>query len=299
MSVAAAVVAALGVAGVVGGCSGDFDPASYVAPGSLRILGVVADPPEVAPGETSTLTVIAPDLPAPVTFEWVVCTQPPPPGSSSVDPLCLEADMGDFLVPVAGSGPSAQVTMPADASPATLGVPDVSGGFYIPVRVRAHMGQETLDVVYGLRLALPGVLPPNHNPKVASASLVGEPLDASPMLVSELSTDPAAPTPVAAGSEPVLRLTLTDDSFEIYPQLTGAPPNTMVTMVPEKPRFLWYASAGLFTEDTTGADQPDTKLKLDDPKHHRPAVGDRIDLWVVIHDDRAGTAFTRRYLVVQ
>ncbi|HEX8954399.1 MAG TPA: hypothetical protein VF945_21240 [Polyangia bacterium] len=284
---------------VVGGCSNDFDPASYLAPGSLRILGVVADPPELAPGQTATLTVVAPDLPAPVTYEWIVCTQPPLPGSATVDPLCLEADMGDFLVPVDGSGPSAQVTMPADASPKTLGVPDVSGGFYIPVRVRARMGDQHVDTVYGLRLALPGIEPPNHNPVVADASLVGEPLDASPMLVSELSSDPAAPTPVAAGSEPTLRLTVTPDSLEIYPQLTGAPPNTTITMVAEKPRFFWYADAGLFTEDTTGTDQPDTKLKLDDAQHHRPAVGDRINLFVVVHDDRGGTTFTHRYLVVQ
>ncbi len=284
---------------VAAGCSNDFDPASYLAPGTLRILGVVADPPEVVPGATTTLTVITPDLPAPVSYEWVVCTQPPLPGSSSLDPLCLEADMGNFLVPVAGSGPSAQVTMPADASPKTLGVPDVTGGFYIPVRVRARMGDQTVDTVYGLRLALPGVLPPNHNPTVASASLVGEPLDASPMLVSELSTDPATPTPVAAGSQPTLRLTVTPDSLEVYPQLTGTPPNTTITMATEQPRFFWYADAGLFTEDTTGVDQPDTKLQLDDAKHHRPAVGDRINVFVVVHDDRGGTTFTHRYLVVQ
>jgi hypothetical protein len=281
------------------GCSGDFDPASYLAPGSLRILGIVADPPEVAPGETSTLTVITPDLPAPVSYEWVVCTQPPPPGSSSVDPLCLEADMGSFLVPVDGSGPSAQVTMPATASPQTLGVPDVSGGFYVPVRVRARMGDQTLDAVYGLRLALRGILPANHNPTVAAAALVDEPLDASPMMVTELSTDPSAPTPVAAGTQPTLRVALTPDSFEVYPQLTGAPPDTTITMATEQPRFFWYADAGLFTEDTTGSANPDTKLQLDDANHHRPVPGDRISVIVVIHDDRAGTTFTRRYLIVQ
>jgi hypothetical protein len=281
------------------GCGNDFDPASYLAPGQLRILGVVADPAEVAPGQTTTLTVITPDLPAPVTYEWVVCTQPPPPGSSSVDPLCLEADMGDFLQPVAGDGPSAQVTMPADAGPSTLGVPDVTGGFYIPVRVRAQMGDQRVDTVYGLRLSLPQLEPMNHVPVIASAALVGEPLDASPMMVSELSADPNAPTPVAANSEPTFRLTLTPESFEVYPQLTGAPPNTTITMATEKPRFFWYADAGQFTEDTTGADQPDTQLKLDDSQHHRPAIGDRINLFVVVHDDRGGTTFTHRYLVVQ
>lgn len=284
---------------VVAGCSNDFDPASYLAPGSLRVLGVVAEPPEAAPNGTSTLTVITADLPMMPTYEWTLCTQPPLPGSSSIDPLCLEADMGSFLHPVAGSGPGAEVTMPADASPTMLGVPDATGGFYVPVKVRATMGAETLDTLYGLRLALPGILPPNHNPTIASASFVGEPLDASPMSITELSSDPTAPTPVAAGSQPTLRLTLTPESFETYPQLTGTPPDTTVTMTTEQPRFFWYADAGIFSEDTTGALEPDTQLKLDDAKHHRPSAGDRINVIVVVHDERGGTVFTHRYLVVQ
>jgi len=293
VTVAAAVLALAGVSG----CSGDFDPASYLAPGSLRVLGVVADPPEAAAGGTSTLTAITPDLPTMPTWDWVVCTQPPPPGTSSVDPLCFEADMGDFLVHVAGNGPSATVTMPATASPSTLGIPDAGGGLYLPIIAHATVGASTLDTEYGLRLAVPNY--PNHNPTIASASLVGEPLDASPMEVSELSTDPAAPTPVAAGSEPTLRLTLTADSFESFPQLTGTPPNVTIMTATEQPRFFWYADAGIFTNDTTGSEQPDTQLKLDDGKHHPPRTGDVINVFVVVHDDRGGTAFTHRYLVVQ
>ncbi|HWE31746.1 MAG TPA: hypothetical protein VHB97_27285 [Polyangia bacterium] len=284
---------------MVAGCSNDFDPASYLAPGSLRILGVVADPAEVVASATSTLTAITPDLPSTPAYEWILCTQPPLPGSSSIDPLCLEADLGSFLQPIAAGGPTAMVTMPADASAKTLGVPDATGGFYVPVRVRATMGEQTLDTIYGLRLSLPGIEPPNHNPTIAAASLVDAPLDASPMNVSELSTDPTAPTPVAVGSEPTLRLTLTPDSFEVYPQLTGTPPNTTITMTTEQPRFFWYADAGIFTNDTTGADEPDTQLKLDDNKHHPPAAGDRINVIVVVHDERGGTAFTHRYLVAQ
>jgi hypothetical protein len=284
---------------LVAGCSNDFDPASYLAPGSLRVLGVIADPAEAAAGASSTLTVITPDLPTTPTYAWVVCTQPPLPGSSSIDPLCLEADMGSFLSPVAGNGPSAMVTMPADAGRKTLGIPDSTGGLYLPVKVRATMGDQTLDTVYGLRLSLPGIEPVNHKPTIASASLVDAAHDASPMSTTELSTDPTAPTPVAFGSEPTLRLTLTPDSFEVYPQLTGTPPHTTIVMTKEKPRFFWYADAGIFTNDITGADQPDTQLKLDDSKHHVPGVGAHIHVIVVVRDERGGTAYTHRYLVVQ
>ena len=284
---------------LVAGCSNDFDPASYLAPGALRVLAVVADPAEAEPGATSTLTVVTPDLPDMPSYEWTVCTQPPPPGSSSIDPLCLEADMGTFLEAVSGSGPSATVTMPADASPTTLGIPDASGGLYVPVRVRTTMDAERLDTMYGLRLSLPALEPVNHNPTIASVMLIEDPLDASPMNAVELSADPVTPTPVAVGSEPTLRLTLTADSFEVYPQLGGTPPNTTITMTTEEPRFFWYADAGIFSEDTTGAAQPDTQLKLDDAQHHPARAGDRINLIVVVRDERGGTTFAHRYLIVQ
>jgi hypothetical protein len=127
---------------------------------------------------------------------------------------------------------------------------------------------------------------------------VDEPLDASPMNVTELSTDPTAPTPVAAGSEPTLRLTLTPDSFETYPQITGIPPHVQIMMTKEQPRFFWYADAGIFRDDVTGADKPDTQLQLDDNKHHPPRVGQRINVIVVARDERGGTTFTHRYLIV-
>ena len=70
-------------------------------------------------------------------------------------------------------------------------------------------------------------------------------------------------------------------------------------MTTEEPRFFWYADAGIFTDDTTGAAQPDTQLKLDDAKHHPARAGDRINVIVVVHDERGGTTFAHRYLIVQ
>jgi hypothetical protein len=283
---------------LLAGCSPGFDPASYLTPSRLRVLGVVADPPEVAPGQPTTLTAIAPPLAdgTPITFEWAICTQPPPPGTASVDSQCLTMDTASFLIPVDSTGPTAMVTMPASASPKTLGVPDTSGGFYVPVRVRAHAGTQRVDTIYGLRLAL-AVLPPNHNPVIATAAQVDAPLDASPSLLTELSTDENNPTQIPARSEPTLRLTLTPESYEQFPTLQGTPPNLKTVVVTEQPRFLWYADAGVLSQEITGQAQPDTLLKLDDK--HAPAAGDVIHLWVVVHDDRGGTAYTKRFLVVR
>jgi hypothetical protein len=289
---------ALAVALAAGGCSADFDPISYLDPSTLRVIAVVADPPEVAAGASTTITVIAPPLAdgTPITYEWALCTQPPPPGTSDVDTNCLTLDTASFLIPIDSTSATATVTMPADTNPANLGIPDVTGGFYVPVRVRAHAGSQRVDTIYGLRLSLPQ-LPNNHNPNILNAELVSPPLDASPMQVTELSTDASAPTPVSLGSEPTVQLFLTPDSYEQFPELQGTPPNQKVAMVSEQPRFFWYADAGVITHDTTGQAEPGTQLKLDDK--HPPSRGQIINLWVVVQDERGGAAYTHRFLVAQ
>ena len=295
----------------VAGCSAGFDPASYLKPGTLRVLGVVADPPEVVPGATSTLTVIAPPMSdgTPITYQWAICIDPPPPGTADVNDDCLKDDTASFLIPVAGNGASAMVTMPSVATlEMVAGVPDATLGVYLPVRVRALAGSQRVDTIYGLRVSDPLPLPAlpddsspptqtvNTNPVIDHAFFVESAVDASPVEEIELSTDPANPTPLVAGSEPDLRLSLTDASYESFFEATGTPPNTKYTSATEEPRFLWYASAGQLTQDTTGQAEPDTKLRLD---HDRmPSEGQPIDLWVVVHDDRGGTAFTERFLIV-
>jgi hypothetical protein len=284
------------LAALAGGCS-SFDPISFLSPNDLRVLGVVADPPEAAAGQTTTVTVIAPALAdgTPITFDWAICTLSPPPGTSEVDPDCLENDTAPFLTPIAATGATAQVTMPDVTNPLTLGIPDVTGGFYLPVRIRAHAGSQQVDTIFGLRLSLPD-LPANHNPTIQSAQEVEPPLDAAPMLVTELSADPANPTPVEAGSDTTLRLTLTPDSYEMFPELEGTPPNQAVVMVSEQPRFFWYSDAGAISRDVTGQAQPDVVLSVGGK--HAPAEGQTINLWVVAQDDRGGAAFTHRFLIV-
>jgi hypothetical protein len=278
----------------LGACQNNFDPASYLDPsGGPRVLGVVATPPEVAPGATSMLQAIvaAPDTGAPVTFEWAVCMLTPTPGQGSTNPACLTTDSADFLVPLPSTTETAQVTMPPDETPQKLGLPDPTGGFYLPVRLRVTQGGQRVAVIYNLRLSIPQV-PPNHNPTIQEIDQVLPPFDASPMMSTALPPVPAPPTPVAAGSEVTLRLVLTDDSFEMYPTLQG---KTIVTLT-ESPIFLWYADAGVLSDSRTAA-HSDTTLRLDDK--HAPAPGSVVNLWVVAHDERGGTAFSHTTLAVQ
>jgi hypothetical protein len=65
----------------------------------------------------------------------------------------------------------------------------------------------------------------------------------------------------------------------------------------EKLWFNWYATAGEFTQDTTGRERPDTVLSFEKPDRRPPADG-KVDVWVVVHDERGGVDYTHRQIVV-
>src|SRR5689334_10185613 len=78
---------------VVGGCSSDLPAASFID--KLRVLAVRAEPPEIAPGETTKLDLLVaepmvPQLdggaPQPLSAVWLAC--PLPAGTLTVEP-CL------------------------------------------------------------------------------------------------------------------------------------------------------------------------------------------------------------------
>ena len=74
------LVLALVAAGLLAGCSKDFPPGSVL--GDLRVLALVADPPEAGPGETVTVRAhvyVPPDDPL---------LPPPAPGDDPLHPRC-------------------------------------------------------------------------------------------------------------------------------------------------------------------------------------------------------------------
>src|SRR5262245_45094175 len=91
------------------GCDDSFDPISYV--NGLRVLAVVADPPEAMIGGTSTLSVLATDTSGEaIHYEWAVCRLITTAGEI-INEKCNEPS-GESIIP-AGSGPSITVTMPS------------------------------------------------------------------------------------------------------------------------------------------------------------------------------------------
>jgi hypothetical protein len=290
------------------GCSNNFDPASYVT--GLRVLGVKAEPPELSPGQTATLTPLVvpsggPDGGTPV-IEWSLCEQPPLPGENVAED-CVAADSGTSLVPL-GEGATMNVTMP-DLPIEQLGVPDYSGGVYLPVVLKVTQGSEHLTAVYRLRrtLFVSPFLQPNHNPRISDIE-IAYPNDAG--------TKPLGEVELHNGDRIALRAVMTPGSAEQYPQIEGelklpdggisldggirffdggveVGGNT-IDFVTENMKVSWFTTIGTVSPEVTGEEgKLDTTLEL---KKRTPPPPAEIDLYVVVRDDRGGTDFTHRVL---
>jgi len=260
-------------------CNKSFTPASYVQ--GLRVLAVKADLPEVAPGATTTFTVLAVDTSgAPIQVSWWACTEPELVGTGPINPACFNTTPEPFLLGL-GNGLSLSAIVPL-VTPSDFGPPDASGGLYLPVILHASSASGRVDAAYGLRLAQGEA--PNQNPKLTGVYLV-------PSTGAPTPIDGETPFPVHAGDALTLQAQFTGDSAETY---AGGPgqPATLTEILSAS----WFATAGSFSEDVTGFPKPNTVWTADEGL---PPVGGTIDLWVVGRDNRGGTDWLHLGLVLQ
>lgn len=274
------VVAAFPVT-VLEGCQSFPDPpVTFVA--GLRVLGIKADPPEVAAGGSTSVDALVVDTGgATPAAAWNACLEPPLAGEA-VNPDCVTATSAPFLHPI-GSGLTITATMPQVTS-ADLGEPDASGGVYLPLvaRVTAPSAPSSASIAAVYRLRLLGTAPANTNPTIATVDL----FDASGGMTA---LDPATPTPVARGAALSLGVTLAPGSAEAYTAADGRETTEVLTTS-------WFCTAGDFSVEKTSDTQPQTVLHLD---QRLPAAGTPIDLWAVARDERGGTDFAHRVLQLQ
>jgi len=258
-------------------CEKSFEPASYVQ--GVRVLAIKAEPAEVAPGGTTTLTALAVDTNGGLlTATWEACTEPPLVGYGAINSACLSQDAAPFLVPL-GTELSLAATLPLVA-PSDFAPPDASGGLYLPIRVRVQSKNERVDAAFHLRLAQGGT--PNHNPTLTGVLVIPAQGDPIPL-------DEATPFAVHAGDRITMRATFSEDSAESYTLMV--PGNTQT--VTELLRVSWFATAGSWTEEVTGLAKPNTVWRAD---VHFPPAGTTIDVYVVGRDERGGVDFLHRVL---
>ncbi|HVT09155.1 MAG TPA: hypothetical protein VHO67_16960 [Polyangia bacterium] len=266
----------------LGGCQSFSDPpVSFVA--GLRVLGIKADPPQLAPGASATVAALAVDTgggtPA---ASWSQCFLPPLPGQA-VNTDCVEGTAGADLQPI-GDGLTIPFVMPPVPA-ASLGGPDATGGVYLPLVAEVDASPQaaspgSITAVYRLRLAEAG--PANANPIIAGVFSV----DAAGAMTA---LDPTAPTPVQAGEALSLTVTFTPDSAQSYTAAGGA-------VTTERLTTSWFCTAGNLSFQKTSATQPVTVLHLD---QRLPSSGAQIDLYAVARDERGGTDFAHRTLLLQ
>jgi len=261
----------------LGGCQSFSDPpVSFVA--GLRVLGIQAEPPQIAPGASTTVTALVVDTNggAPAA-SWSQCLLPPLPGLT-VNTDCVDGTAGADLQPI-GDGLTISFVMP-QVTATSLGAPDATDGVYLPLLAAVSASPQALTAVYRLRLADATVA--NTNPTIADVFSV----DAAGTMSA---LDAAAPTVVHSGGALSLTVTFTPDSAQSY----VAPDGTVTT---ETLTTSWFCTAGDLSFEKTSATQPVTVLHLD---QRLPSAGAQIDLYAVAHDERGGTDFAHRTLLLQ
>lgn len=314
----------------IGGCQMiDRGDESYVT--GLRILAVKAEPPEVAPGQTSTLTALAVDTQnRPLTINWSYCEDPPPDGEN-FNTDCVTSATASFIYPF-GSGLSAMLVMPQVTDPTVLGRPDQTNGVYLPVRATVTAGTDTVTAIYSLRVNMTMGTAENNNPVFTGLFKVmagaGMPVDGGQMdgstfsVGTELETavDPATPLVVHAMDKITLRALFTAASAESYtrPGRTTDAGTSMPRMTSETLDQTMFTTGGTVGQTRAsngtmgnsdmmrggfggggpggGGGGQEWTITMD---NNLPATGGTIDVWVVGRDSRGGLDYLHRSLSLQ
>jgi hypothetical protein len=249
---------------------------------------------------------------------WSVCDQPKPPTeNNAVSSICLDRD---YLPGEEGDSPTSyRAPVPDDScklfGPITPPVdppirprdPDVTGGYYLPVRMELwvpeelrRVGMATADSLLGIHLQrincglanFPSKLVREYN---ANYKLNQNPV-LNPLTLQVPGADPVevpaalpgnSPFPLTVGQSVLLTASWPAESVENYPA-----PNVLVhelRYINESMRVSWYVTAGSFKHDITGRSEAESETFTENT--WKPSEPGLVHLWVVLHDSRGGTDF--------
>jgi hypothetical protein len=289
------------------GCRPDFGaPLSLVS--APRIEAVRFDPPEAQPGASVTATafVVTPDGATMPAIDWSLCLTPKSTTNNDVvDPTCLQPNGTTAIATTAAPQP---LMLPTDACrlfgpdtpPQTPGqppvqsrAPDVTGGYYQPVRAELDAGTPTIGLAR-IRCSLAGAsfalaaqfaaeYTSNTNPTLTP-------------LAAFLDGAPVALDAIPAGRTITLAAGWTPDSPEMFPVLD--PAAQVLVMHREAMTISWLATAGVVAEANTGRPESDPTLFTTTTWTAPTTVG-TVHLFLVLHDSRGGVDFATYDATVQ
>jgi hypothetical protein len=284
-------------------CGPDFDRSISLIPANA-ILAVRAEPPESTPGETVAYTALAAsgggaDTNAQIV--WSFCTTVPASTEDSpVSTSCVAGETDGIAVgtsvalqtPSDGCRRFGPLGMPAQAgqAPSRPTPPDVTGGFYQPIRlgwdasvsiVRERLTCDPTGISLDLAQAYRAVRKPNSNPRLLPlvATVAGQPADLGAL-------PPLAVVDFIASWPP--------DSVEEY--FTVDPERAALDSHFENLWVAWFTTSGSLASDISQAAPSESTASN---HFHAPAGAGTFYLWTVLHDDRGGTDFAETEIAVR
>jgi hypothetical protein len=297
---------ALVLLALVAGCRPDLGPplSRISAP---RVAAVKFEPAEAAPGASMTATafVVTPDGAATATVDWSLCLTPKATSNNDVvDPTCLTAD---GTMALATTAAPVDLTLPStacrlfgpDTPPQMAGqpplqsrAPDVTGGYYQPVRA-ALAGTPTIALAR-IRCSLAAAsfeVAAQYNAEYLS--------NRNPTLTpiaAFVDGAPVALDAIPAGRAITLAAGWTAESVESFPVLD--PAARVLVGHEEAMTVSWFASDGMIESANTGRDEGDPAL-FATTTWTAPATRGVVHLFVVLHDSRGGVDFAAVDVTVQ
>jgi hypothetical protein len=301
VTIAAVAAVAAVVLAASGACAPDLGNKDSLVT-RVRVLAIKGEPAEAAPGDDVAYSVLVASPDGTVTgaaIAWATCAAPKPLGENDVVPAaCLDDGHGDDVRPL-GVGTSASAfgaSLPADAcalyGPETPSGdfrprdPDVTGGYYQPVR--ASLASDAAIHLQRVACKLA-----NAPADVATEFAKRYVKNANPHL------DVAFPARVASGQRVELTASFGADGAESY--VVFDPASQSVAVRRESLRVSWFSSAGTFDADRTGRTAEESATSSTNgwvaPKASGPDAL-VVHLWVVVRDSRGGIDFVAKDLAV-
>ncbi len=276
----------------------------------FRVMAIQADPPEIRPGESTTLRVLYADPHGkgrPITFLWLTCLGELKPS----DDLSEGCDLVGFQPGSSESGGDSYTVAPLPDDILT-DLPEGKTYGMATTLLSACAGGETpteediagLDGLENVEVLCKGgehVLAfktfrisnaddenRNTNPRIKKIEFNNKPLTES----VDIETDVGffqCKTMSKCFDGAKIEATMTKDSFETYEQTQLE----KVTVMDEAPYISWFVDGGDFNKNRSRTAEPPGPFKT---KWSPPLDGGRFTLWVVAHDLRGGTSW-KRYII--
>jgi hypothetical protein len=281
---------------------GDRD--SFIA--RTRVLAVRGDPPEAKPGEAVhySLLVASPEGPISVPVaSWAFCATPK---LLTENGAASAACLADGVRPIAEGTPIVDAALPTDAcslfGPEIASAelrprdPDITGGFYQPVRVTVF-GRDETAVAFGLqRIACPlANASADVTAEFGKRYVANKNPELGPLTVTRDGASLALDA-IPRGATVTLRASWPEASAERYVVHDLA--SRRVVEHRETMRMSWFATAGTFANDRTGRAEDELEAFTDN-EWTAPSDARTVHLFMVLRDTRGGVAFATHTLVTK